>query len=186
MSKTIFLDIESTSLTADSGFIVGIGIMWEDGTWSHEFLKGSVMEGERELIKNVMRKISDIERIVTWNGASFDYPMLIARAIVNDIDPTPILRKEHIDLYQYAKKILKLSEYSLDAVAKYMKIPKNIELKGRDMPPYYMKAISGDSEAMKLIVEHCYDDLQALRKIYEKIKNMVDIIREKEKELWEE
>jgi uncharacterized protein YprB with RNaseH-like and TPR domain len=166
--RVAFLDIESTSLTADSGFIVGIGIMWDDEKWSHEFLKGSVIEGATT--------------IVTWNGLTFDIPMLIARAIIHNIDPTPIILKEHIDLYRYAKKLLKLSEYSLDAVAKYMGIPKKVELKGRDMPPYYMKAIAGDQEAMKLIIEHCYDDLQALKKIYDKMRKIVDAVKSVELE----
>ncbi|MCS7368378.1 MAG: ribonuclease H-like domain-containing protein [archaeon GBS-70-058] len=175
--RIAFLDIESTSLTADSGFIVGVGIMWDDGKWSHEFLKGSVIEGEAELIRKSIDELSNATIIVTWNGIAFDIPMLIARAIIHDIDPTPIILKEHIDLYRYAKKLLKLSEYSLDAVAKYMGIPKKVELKGRDMPPYYMKAIAGDQEAMKLIIEHCYDDLQALKKIYDKMRKIVDVVK---------
>jgi uncharacterized protein YprB with RNaseH-like and TPR domain len=175
--RVAFLDIESTSLTADSGFIVGIGIMWDDEKWSHEFLKGSVIEGEAELIRKSINELSNATTIVTWNGLAFDIPMLIARAIIHNIDPTPIILKEHIDLYRYAKKLLKLSEYSLDAVAKYMGIPKKVELKGRDMPPYYMKAIAGDQEAMKLIIEHCYDDLQALKKIYDKMRKIVDAVK---------
>lgn len=180
MPKTIFLDIETTSLSADSGFIVGIGIMFEDGSWDHEFLKGSIMDGEKELIKRIMEKLNDVERIVTWNGLSFDIPMLISRAIIHDIDPTPLIEKEHIDLYKYAKKLLRLSEYSLDSVAKYMNIQKKVELKGKDMPPYYMRAISGDKDAINLIIEHCYDDLQALKKIYDKMKNMIDTIKKNE------
>lgn len=180
MPKTAFLDIESTSLSADSGFIVGVGIMFEDGSWIHEFLKGSIIEGERELIEKVMDRLNDVDRIVTWNGLNFDIPMLISRALIHNINPTPLIEKEHIDLYKYAKKILKLSEYSLDAVAKYMNIQKKVELKGRDMPPYYMKAISGDLNALNLIIEHCYDDLQALKKIYEKMKEVVEVIRKKE------
>jgi uncharacterized protein YprB with RNaseH-like and TPR domain len=58
-----------------------------------------------------------------------------------------------------------------------MGIPKKVELKGRDMPPYYMKAIAGDQEAIKLIIEHCYDDLQALKKIYDKMRKIVDAVK---------
>ncbi|MCX8168730.1 MAG: ribonuclease H-like domain-containing protein [Candidatus Methanomethylicia archaeon] len=180
MQKIAFLDIETTSLTADSGFIVGIGIMWEDGSWIHEFLSGNVIEGEKELINKVINLLSNVNVIITWNGENFDIPMLISRALVHEINPAEIVKKEHIDLYKYAKRLLKLSDYSLDSVAKYVNIPKKVELKGKDMPPYYMKAISGDQNALKMIIEHCYDDLQALKLIYEKMKEIVKVVREKE------
>ncbi|MCS7363995.1 MAG: ribonuclease H-like domain-containing protein [archaeon GB-1867-035] len=179
--KIAFLDIESTSLTAESGFIVGFGLMFEDGSWIHEFLKGSVIKGEKEILSKLLDSVSDIDTIVTWYGEGFDIPMIISRCLVHNLDPSIILLKEHIDLCAYAKKVLRLGDYSLDSVAKFFNIPKKIELKGRDMPPIYMEAISGDREALKLIEEHCYDDLNALRKIYEIMKKIVTTLKEKEK-----
>lgn len=178
--KIAFLDIESTSLTAESGFIVGFGLMFEDGTWIHEFLKGSVVEGEKEILMKLLEATANIDIIITWYGEGFDIPMVISRCLVHRIDPSALLLKEHIDLCAYAKRILRLGDYSLDSVAKFFNIPKKVELKGRDMPPIYMKAISGDKEALKLIEEHCYDDLNALRKIYEVMRKVVTTLREKE------
>ncbi len=178
--KIVFLDIESTSLNADSGFIVGFGLMFEDGSWIHRFLRGSIIEGEKELLKELIDAVKNVDVIVTWFGEGFDIPMIIARSLYHQLDPAPILEKEHIDLFSYAKKLLKLSDYSLDSVAKFFNIPKKIELKGRDMPPIYMKAISGDKEALKLIEEHCRDDLNALKEIFKVMRRVVEVTRSKE------
>ncbi len=177
--KIAFLDIESTSLTADSGFIVGFGLMFEDGNWIHKFLKGSIIEGEKEVLMELIKAVRNIDLIVTWFGEGFDIPMIVSRCLIHGLDPSIILEKEHIDLCQIAKKILRLTDYSLDSVAKFFGIPKKIELKGRDMPPIYMKAISGDVESLKLIEEHCYDDLNALRQIYKVMEKVVNILRSK-------
>ncbi len=177
--KLSFLDIEATSLTADSGFIVGFGLMFEDGEWIHEFLEGTVIEGEKQLLKKLLTNIEEVDIIVTWYGDGFDIPMIVSRSLLHGLDPTNILMKEHIDLCIYAKKLLKLSDYSLDSVARFFNIPKKIELKGKDMPPIYMKAISGEREALKLIKEHCYDDLNALRLIYKIMARTVSILRAK-------
>jgi len=179
--KVAFLDIEATSLTADSGFIVGFGLMFEDGSWIHEFLEGTIIEGEKQLLEKLLRDIAEVEVIVTWYGEGFDIPMIVSRSLFHKLDPSSLLMKEHIDLCTYARKLLRLSDYSLDSVAKFFNIPKKVELKGRDMPPIYMKAISGDKEALRLIEEHCYDDLSALRRIYEIMAKSVLLLRSKEK-----
>lgn len=176
MRKIAFLDVESTSLTADSGFIVGAGILWEDDEWEHIFVKKNIVKEERIILEKILERLDRAETIITWYGENFDYPMIISRSLVNGLNPTKMLTKRHIDLYMTCKKLLRLSNYTLDSTAKFFKINKKTELKGSDMPPYYMKAISGDEEAYRRIIEHCYDDLKALKQIYYIMKDIVGYI----------
>ncbi|MEM2498508.1 MAG: ribonuclease H-like domain-containing protein [Candidatus Nezhaarchaeales archaeon] len=172
MVKLCFLDVESTGLEAESSFIVGFGVMEEDGSWSHVFAK-SVMD-EASVIRELIAKLSKYEYVVTWYGSGFDLPMLVARAIRNGLDVSGLMTVKHLDLYLVAKSFLRLGKYDLDSVCKFFGIPKRFELKGSDMPPLYFKALSGDQEALRMISDHCYDDLQGLRNVFMKLKPVVD------------
>jgi len=37
-----------------------------------------------------------------------------------------------------------------------------------------LRALKGDAEAEEMIVSHCKDDLEAMKKIYEKIKPYIE------------
>lgn len=174
MDKLCFIDVESTGLDAESSFIVGYGLMRIDGSWIHSFAK--TIDDESKIIANLIDNVRKYERIITWYGVGFDIPMVTARAVKNGIDPSPILTINHIDLFIIFKTLFRLNKYDLDSVCKFLGIPKRVELKGSDMPPLYFRALSGDSEALKLIEEHCYDDLQGLRGIYLKVESIVDKI----------
>lgn len=181
MSSLYFIDVESTGLDAESSFIVGYGLMRLDGSWIHDFAK--TVNDESKIIYSLLNEVKDCECIVTWYGTGFDIPMVVARAVKNNIDPSPILTVKHVDLFIVFKALFKLSRYDLDSVCKFLGIPKRVELKGSDMPPLYFRALGGDSEALKLIEEHCYDDLQGLRSIYLKVKSIVDKITRGEVDL---
>ena len=111
MRKIAFLDVESTSLTADSGFIVGAGILWEDDEWEHIFVKKNIVKEERIILEKILERLDKAETIITWYGENFDYPMIISRSLVNGLNPTKMLTKRHIDLYTTCKKLLRLSNY---------------------------------------------------------------------------
>ncbi len=174
MSSLCFIDIESTGLDAESSFIVGYGLMSLDGSWTHCFANS--IGDEPNIIVSLLNNVRDYEYIVTWYGLGFDIPMVTARAVKNGIDPSPILTVNHIDLFIIFKTLFRLSRYDLDSICKFLGISKRVELRGSDMPPLYFKALGGDSEALKLIEEHCYDDLQGIRNIYLKVESIINKI----------
>lgn len=171
--KIAFLDVESTGLDAESSFIVGYGMMLEDGGWIHRFIR-SVRE-EPSLLEAAIKEVSGFDMVVTWNGKGFDFPLLIARALKHRLDPSPVLKMRHVDLYELSRSFLRLSRYGLDDVCRFLGVEKKVLLKGSDMPPLYLRAIEGDGEAMKIIEEHCYDDLQALKKVFERMRGLVEV-----------
>ncbi|MCX8205495.1 MAG: ribonuclease H-like domain-containing protein [Candidatus Nezhaarchaeota archaeon] len=166
------MDVESTGLEAESSFIVGVGFMYEDGSWRHVF--ASSISEEARVVAEAVEEASRFDTVVTWNGAGFDVPMLIARALANGVDPSPLLKPRHVDLFRVFREHVRLGRYGLDDVAKFLKIPKRVELKGSDMPPLYLRALSGDSEALRAIEEHCRDDLEALRAIFNRSRGLVE------------
>jgi len=174
LGRIVFLDVESTGLDAESSFIVGFGLMDLDGDFRHFFAKGTVAESETRMIRALLKHLERYDTIVTWYGAGFDFPLLISRALRAGLDASPLLTKRHLDLWQYAKSLLKLQHYDLDNVCKFFGIPKRVELKGYDMPPLYMRALTHEKEAMKMNVEHCKDDLEGLRQVFVKMRKVVE------------
>jgi len=172
LGRVLFLDVESTGLEAESSFVVGVGFMYEDGSWRHSF--ASSLSDEAKVVAEAIEEASRFDSVVTWNGLSFDIPMLVARALANGVDPSPLLKPRHIDLYRVFRDLVRLGRYGLDDVAKFLGVPKKVQLKGSDMPPLYLRALGGDREALKVIEEHCYDDLQALKKVFDKSRRLVE------------
>ncbi|RLF15503.1 MAG: hypothetical protein DRJ97_03715 [Thermoprotei archaeon] len=172
LGKIVFLDVETTGLEAESSFVVGVGLMFEDGSWRHLF--ASSINDEPRILSEAIAVLSSFDTIITWNGTSFDLPMLIARSLKNGLDPSPILTPRHVDLFRVFKELVRLGRYGLDDVAKFLGVPKKVQLKGSDMPPLYLRAISGDEEALKVIEEHCYDDLNALREIFIRARGLIE------------
>ncbi|MEM4700228.1 MAG: ribonuclease H-like domain-containing protein, partial [Candidatus Nezhaarchaeales archaeon] len=146
--------------------------MYEDGSWRHLFAR-SIAE-EARVVSGAIEEASRFDTVVTWNGLGFDVPMLVARALANGLDPSPLLRPRHVDLMRVFRELLRLGRYGLDDVAKFLGVQKRVQLKGSDMPPLYLRALGGDAEAVRTIEEHCYDDLQALRELFNRSRGLVE------------
>lgn len=172
LGRVLFLDVESTGLEAESSFVVGVGFMYEDGSWRHVF--AASLSDEARVVAEAVGEVSRFDTVVTWNGLGFDIPMLVARALVSNVDPSPLLKPRHVDLLRVFREFVRLGRYGLDDVAKFLGIAKKVQLKGSDMPPLYLKALSGDRESLKVIEEHCYDDLQALREVFNRSRRLVE------------
>jgi len=172
LGRVLFMDVESTGLEAESSFVVGVGFMYEDGSWRHLF--AASLSDEARVVREAVEEASRFDTVVTWNGLSFDVPMLVARALVNNVDPSPLLKPRHVDLLRLFRDYVRLGRYGLDDVAKFLGIPKKVQLKGSDMPPLYLRALSGDRGSLKVIEEHCYDDLQALREVFNRSRSLVE------------
>ena len=82
--RTLFLDIETTGLSFDGDSVTCVGV--SDGVSTRAFVRG------RDLTE-FPQALEDIDLLVTYNGASFDLPVL--RNAFPDVD---FDRFHHIDL----------------------------------------------------------------------------------------
>ncbi len=170
--KIAILDVETTSLAADAGIIVGIGLMPENGP--AEYLGVRRTGEEKRSLSTLISLLDKCEVIVTWNGRGFDLPFLTTRLLIHGLDPRPLTGKRHIDLSEIVKGRLRLTFTYLDHVCDFFGIPKKKGPMGMDVPHLYLKAQEGDAGALKVIREHCLDDLEATRKLYLKLKPLLE------------
>ena len=145
--------------------IVGMGFRQKGGEWEYQVLTD---ENELTLLGLVDLAVAgrQVTKRITYNGARFDIPFLVARCMKHGFVPKwkwPVGRYHpmHVDMYDV------LGEGSLE---KWM-----VLLTGQ------RKKSSGsqiaeliDSGRLDEAVEHCLDDIKALAMIYERYRRVAD------------
>lgn len=172
--KKVFLDIETTSRTADMGHITAIGLI-KDGEKKIRFVE--TPKEEADALEWLKKEIEDCELIITWYGSGFDIPFLLTRAILLGVDLSVLMTIECLDLCEFFKEKFSMAKYSLEEVSKSFGIERKKKSNWKNMPSLYLQAISGNEEAKKEIIEHCEDDLRSLKEIYEKVEKYVEAWR---------
>jgi len=162
----IFLDIETTSLEADTGIIVAIGIGYNNRKIETHFVNAH--DEEKRIIHNVFSTI-DNHTLITYNGNRFDIPFLLTRGLKYDLYMPKV---ESVDLYYWAVKYLRLQSRKFHDICTYYQIPHQ-EISGREVNELYIKALSGDSTAKDRITYHLEQDISAMTLLYEKIKSLL-------------
>jgi uncharacterized protein len=95
----LFLDTETTGLAGGTGtlpFLLGLARV-EDGQlcWRQYFLTG--FRGEAALLSHAREWLLEAEQLVSYNGKTFDVPLLVTRHRLQRLD-CPLEAKAHIDL----------------------------------------------------------------------------------------
>src|SRR5215831_17321695 len=104
--KTIFVDLETTGLSGGAGtvaFLVGCG--WFDmGAFQvRQFLLTSYAS-ERALLAAVADCVADVTLLVTYNGKTFDLPVMETRWLFHRIPP-PVESVRHFDMLHPARRL---------------------------------------------------------------------------------
>jgi uncharacterized protein YprB with RNaseH-like and TPR domain len=171
-SSLIILDIETSSLEADAGIIIGAGVMSEAG--QSEYFQALNTKDEKPLLSKLLKRLDSSSMIVTWSGRGFDIPFLTTRLLKHSMDPGPILARTHLDLNEVVKSRLRLTFTYLDHVCDFFEIKRDKGPMGLEVPHLYVKALEGDETALKAIRDHCLDDLRVTREVFLKLKPLLE------------
>lgn len=165
----IFADIETTSLNADTGILITVGLILPNNDLKVFF--ADKPEDEKKIIQQTLATLRKFkgEPIYIWY-TGFDIPFLITRAIKNNVDISEIYEFEFVDLCKFVKENFKLSSNKLDEVSKFLGIEKNLDSTGKNVHNLYLRAMEGDKSSREEIINHCIDDVKALKAIFEKIR----------------
>jgi uncharacterized protein YprB with RNaseH-like and TPR domain len=157
--RFLFLDTESTG-TWGSGtiaFLVGLG-RFEAGGFRHVqyFLREPIEE--RAMLDALNRSVSKEDALVTFNGKSFDLPLLRARYLTNGI-PHPFGQVAHLDLLHLARRLWRdlLPSRALgDLEVKLL----GVQRTGQDVPGWMVPQMyidylhSGDARPLTQVLYH--------------------------------
>ncbi len=119
MTRAVYLDIESTGLSMGTGtiaFLIGLG--WFDkGAFVVRQLFVNRLENEPAVLEAMTERLGQDPTLVTYNGKSFDVPVLRARLALSRMG-TAIDSGGHLDLLHATRRIYKrrIGDCSLGSV----------------------------------------------------------------------
>jgi uncharacterized protein YprB with RNaseH-like and TPR domain len=104
-----FLDTETTGLAGGTGtcaFLIGVGRITPQGFRVRQFFMRDHGE-EASALESLSRHLAAFKVLVTYNGRTFDQPLLETRYRLNRARP-PFAGMEHVDLLYSARRLWKL------------------------------------------------------------------------------
>jgi len=166
-----FLDIESTSLSADMGMLV-CSVIRTRGKDSLFFVDSP--RNERRVLDRLCAEIRKCDTLVTFNGRSFDLPFIVSRRLVLGARDLGLSTARHVDLFDHCRQILRFDKFSLDHIARVLGIEVDASLTGREIPHLYNTYLANRSrQAKQQIMDHCVSDVRTLEKVYLRLEPLL-------------
>jgi hypothetical protein len=165
----VCLDTETTGLGTAAGtlaFLVGIGV-WDGDTFRVQQLVLPDHPDEPALLDAVAAAVPRDAWLVTYNGRSFDWPLLVTRYRL-DRRPAPA-HAGHLDLLPVARALWRhrLPDARLATVERAVARVRRVDdLPGEQIPPRYMAWLrSGDAAPLVDVLDHNREDVVSLARL---------------------
>lgn len=162
-----FLDTETTGLAGGSGtyaFLIGIGHITRAGFRVRQFFMRDYGE-EKSQLAAVTQFLEPFKVLVTYNGKSFDQPLLETRYRMNRQKP-PFARLQHLDLLHGARRLWKLRFDSCRLVElenQVLGIERHGDLPGEMIPYVYFEYLrTREAHRVVPILHHNVMDIATL------------------------
>ncbi len=166
-SQWLFLDTETTGLAGGTGtyaFLVGLGWWEEDGFRVEQYFMRDHSE-EPSLLLEVLEHLSRRRILVTFNGKSFDWPLLQTRYRMTRVGAVqePLA---HLDLLHPARRLWRLQLKSVALVhleRHILQLDRGKDIPSETIPQRYFDFLrGGSSDAIAEIFLHNRMDLCGL------------------------
>ncbi len=165
----VFFDLETTGLSGGAGthaFLVGCARFEPDGAFLVEQHLMTDYASERAMLTGVARDLSTAGALVTFNGKSFDAPVIETRYLFHRLE-SPCSTLPHVDVLHPARRFwggrseggcsLTSLEHPLLGARRVGDVP------GFEIPARYFQFIrSGDAQPLADVFEHNRLDLLSL------------------------
>src|ERR1700731_1594751 len=181
--KWLFLDTETTGLAGGTGtYAFLIGLAWWDagGLQIEQFLMRDFTE-EYSILHELAERAAERPVLVTFNGKSFDWPLLENRFTMTRSIAVPKLAA-HLDLLHPARALWKLRLGSVRLVevgrhvidAPRLGWHRENDVASALIPQYYFDYLrGGPAEPLAGVVRHNQMDLRGLAALFGKINSLL-------------
>jgi uncharacterized protein YprB with RNaseH-like and TPR domain len=175
--KVGFLDIESSGLQGDFGFMYSwcVKTMGDSelhyGLITADEIRSGVLD--KRIIEELVETLKQYKRIYTYYGSRFDVPFARTRALAHGLEFVPYGLVQHKDIWFLARRVLKLHRNRLENVCDLLGIKGKTHLE----PHIWVMANTGNTESLKYILEHNMADVEILEKVYRKLQEYEAISR---------
>jgi len=176
--RWLFLDTETTGLSGGTGtypFLVGLA-WWEGEELKVEQLFMREYSEERSLLSALAERLEERPVLVTFNGKSFDWPLLETRfRMTRSIPPPPLCA--HLDFLHPARNLwrLKLGSVKLSLLERHvLDWDRGEDLLSDQIPALYLDFVrSGHAEPLVPVFLHNQMDLRGLAGLANRILSIL-------------
>jgi uncharacterized protein YprB with RNaseH-like and TPR domain len=176
----IFLDLETTGLSGGAGtyaFLVGCARFDEDGGFVTEQHLLADFSSERSMLAAVSEELGRASTFVTFNGKSFDAPVLETRYLYHRLE-SPCVRLAHVDMLHPARRFWPGSnETGCSLVAlegRLLDVRRAGDVPGFEIPARYFQFVrSGDPRPLADVLQHNRLDLLSLAALTARLFHLV-------------
>ncbi len=172
-SPFVFFDLETTGLSGGAGsfaFLVGCGWFDAGGAFvTRQYLLVRIAD-ERPMLEAVAADLERAGVLVSFNGKSFDVPVLETRYALHRLDVRLLDRAVHFDVLHPARRFWSVTEdaagrsCSLSSLEEQiLRVRRRGDVGGAEIPWRYFQFIrSGDAAPLGAVLEHNRLDLVSL------------------------
>jgi len=174
----LFLDTETTGLTGGTGtypFLIGLA-WWEGGGLEVEQLFMREYSEERSLLAALSERLAERTVLVTFNGKSFDWPLLETRFRMTRTMAPPVPRA-HLDFLHPARNLwrLRLGSVRLSQLERHvLGWDRGADLVSELIPRIYLDFVrGGQPDPLVPVFEHNQMDLCGLAGLSARILSLL-------------
>ena len=173
----VFFDLETTGLSGGAGtqaFLVGCAWFGEDGGLTTRQYLLARYSDERPMLAAIAEDLGRAGALVSFNGKSFDVPVLETRYLFHRLDWMPSGRP-HLDVLHPARRFWKEDDCSLVVLEQQvLGAWRDGDVSGYDIPSRYFQFVrSGDARPLVAILEHNRLDLVSLAGLTSRLLEIV-------------
>jgi uncharacterized protein len=151
-SSWAFLDTETTGFEGAYAFLIGVGSIDPAGFRLRQFFLRDAGE-EASALARLAEYPASFQVLITYNGKTYDQPLLENRFRVARASPRPLTRLPHLDLLAGARRLWKLRLEScrlVDLEYRILGVERDGDLPGALIPYYYYDYLR-TQQAMRLV-----------------------------------
>lgn len=165
-SRALYIDTETTGLMGGTGtvpFLIGTAAFEGEQLVVRKLLLRRLGE-EAPMLHALAEQLREASCVVSFNGKSFDWPLLRTRFVMNRVKAPPV--PPHLDLLHCARRVWKgrMERVRLvDIEREVLGFQRVDDVAGSEIPALYMAYLrGGDVAPIARIIEHNRLDLIAL------------------------
>jgi hypothetical protein len=179
LRRPLFLDTETTGLSGGTGTVAFlIGLAWRDrgGLRLVQFFL-SDFNKEDALLWAVGQYVQQAGVVVSYNGRTFDWPLLQTRLVMRKVDPTwP--SPPHLDLLTLVRRIFKprLPDCALQTIEQaVLQLHRNEDLPGTLIPSrYYAWLRERDEHVLEPVFTHNRQDVLSMALLLARLEQILN------------
>ncbi|HEX5578056.1 MAG TPA: ribonuclease H-like domain-containing protein, partial [Candidatus Limnocylindria bacterium] len=167
--QAAYFDTETTGLSTGAGtviFLAGVATVSERGIVVRQYLLPDY-PFERPLLRALVADLAGAERLVSYNGRTFDLPMLAARLTFHGLfHEQASIPDAHDDLLPTARRLFRrpLGGARLaDVEAGVLGVRRQVDCPGSEVPARYFGYLGGGSpDILAVVLDHNFQDVVSL------------------------